>query len=69
MINPPRNPGGRTLAGTIVNKEANFRFEVWAYRQLTGEELKKAFESWMRQRDRGLSLKNKLVQVCLNIGA
>ena len=68
MINPPRNPGGRNLAGTVVHKETNFRFEVWAYRQLTGDEMKKAFESWMRQRDRRLDLRNKLVQVLSNIG-
>lgn len=69
MTNPPRNPGGRNLAGTVVNKEVNFRFEVWAYRQLTGEELKKAFEAFMRRRDRRVSLKNKLVQVLSKIGS
>ncbi len=68
MNNPPTLAGDRILAGVIEDPSVNFRFEVWAYRQLTREELGMTYQLWAQQRDRRRSLKNKTIQIVANHG-
>lgn len=68
MRTPPTLAGDRILAGAIEDPSVLFRFEVWAYRQLSREELGMTFQLWARQRDRRRSLKNKTIQVIANHG-
>ncbi len=60
--------GDRTCCGTILDEANNFRFEVWAYRQLTGQELAWAWDGWNRQRDRRCSLRGQTVRLVSNQG-
>lgn len=68
MASIPSFSEGRILAGVLIDEKIQFRYEVWAYRNLTNEELAASFNVWMQQRDRRRSLKKKLVQVIANHG-
>ncbi len=46
----------------------NFTFRVRAYRELTPQEMRKAYFVWSRQGDKKRSLKNKTVTVTSIIG-
>lgn len=68
MSTTPALAGDRKLAGQVVDDATNFRFEVWAYRTLTEEELSMTYTLWNRQRDRRKKLRNQLIQVIANHG-
>ena len=52
----------------MISKDPPFRFEVWAYRKLTEEELIRDLRAFMAQRDRRRSLRNKTIQLVSNRG-
>ncbi len=43
---PPPLAGARILGGVLTHGPINFRFEVWAFRKLTKEEIAREFSHW-----------------------
>jgi hypothetical protein len=60
--------GDRICAGVIFDEPNNFRFEVWAYSQLSERELAINWNIWNRQRDRRCSLRDQTIRVVSNHG-
>jgi hypothetical protein len=58
----------RILAGELVDESINFKFQVMAYRPLSPQELNFAYNFWNSQRDKRLSLKDKVVTAISNTG-
>ena len=61
--------GGRICAGVIVIEKEDAVFEVWAYRQLTEEELLAQWATYNAQRDRRKSIRGQRIVVAANHGA
>jgi hypothetical protein len=60
--------GERICGGVILDETNGCRFEVWAYRQLTKQELTWAWDDWNRQRDRRCSLRGQTIRITSNHG-
>lgn len=59
--------GGRILAGVVTDDSIKFRFEVWAWREMTPQEISFAWQVFHQQRDKRRSLRNKTVQMISNL--
>jgi hypothetical protein len=61
--------GKRILGGVLVNEREGFAFEVWDYRKLTDEEIKRSFDAWRNKREnRGKSLRGMRIEYHANHG-
>ena len=58
---------GFILGGTLVIAEENFRFEVWAERKLTEEEICESYRTWRSNERKNFSRKNKTIRTQVNL--
>jgi hypothetical protein len=66
---PPFGAHNKMLAGVVSDDKINFRFEVWAYRPLTRQELRMAYTVFQQGRDKRRTLRNRTVQMVSVIGS
>lgn len=58
----------RILGGTIIIEDENARFEVWAYRKLSKDEMLEAWAVYEQKRDRRRSIRGQTIRVRADFG-